>query len=151
MPKIRRCEPFDQPAVYGQILQQSTILVWESCRTFQHRLYELLATVVPSLEKLRKEESGRRKIRNIPDIRRLCIIQAVLGEVYRADLVYQDFSGSMLFWTTSVLSLTAGTIFLMWLGEQIDNTGWKRCEFGHHGGYCSKSRMQSPWSVSRRI
>jgi preprotein translocase subunit SecY len=113
----------------GGSLQQSTIFGLGIMPYISASIiFELLATVVPSLEKLRKEgESGRRKIREYTRYSTvlLCIIQAAFWVKYISgmDLVYRDFSGSMLFWTTSVLSLTAGTIFLMWLGEQIDEYG----------------------------
>jgi len=91
-------------------------------------IFQLLATVLPSLQQLRKEgPSGQQKIQEytryatVP----LCVVQAVfwLGFMQRSQLVYPDFSGSVVFWLAGVLGLTAGTIFLMWLGEQIDKFG----------------------------
>src|ERR1700712_4720402 len=38
-------------------------------------------------------------------------------------LVQRSMSGTALFWVTGMLCLTAGSIFLMWLGEQIDEYG----------------------------
>ena len=38
-------------------------------------------------------------------------------------MVYADFADSFGFWLMGLLGLTAGTIFLMWLGEQIDEYG----------------------------
>ena len=97
-------------------------------------IFQLLGTVVPSLEKLQKEgETGRKKIQEwtryatVP----LCVIQAVmlLGAMHhsRSDkslLLHRfqtDFNVS--FWVMGMVTLTAGTIFLMWLGEQIDEYG----------------------------
>src|SRR4051795_10818293 len=102
-------------------------------------IFQLLATVVPSLEKLQKEgESGRKKIQEwtryatVP----LCIIQAVFWLSYMvnadipggapgAKLVQQTFLQNHLlsFWIVGVTCLTAGCLFLMWLGEQIDEYG----------------------------
>ncbi|MEO6435617.1 MAG: preprotein translocase subunit SecY [Tepidisphaeraceae bacterium] len=93
-------------------------------------IFQLLATVVPSLEKLQKEgEQGRKKIQEwtryatIP----LCIIQAVFWINYMHSttppLVQRSFAHSTMFWTLGILSLTAGSVFLMWLGEQIDEYG----------------------------
>jgi preprotein translocase subunit SecY len=98
-------------------------------------IFQLLATVVPSLEKLQKEgESGRKKIQEwtryatVP----LCIIQAIfwLGHMLRQSvpgtgekLVQDHFIGTASFWLVGITCLTAGCLFLMWLGEQIDEYG----------------------------
>src|SRR5689334_10220941 len=91
-------------------------------------IFQLLATVVPSLEKLQKEgETGRKKIQEwtryatIP----LCMIQAVFWITYmhNQNLVQAQLAHAASFWFTSLISLTAGSIFLMWLGEQIDEYG----------------------------
>src|SRR5262245_57243214 len=95
-------------------------------------IFQLLATVVPTLEKLQKEgEQGRKKIQEwtryatVP----LCIIQAIFWMSYmhstRPPLVQRVFLSQhvLAFWFIGILSLTAGSIFLMWLGEQIDEYG----------------------------
>lgn len=93
-------------------------------------IFQLLTTVVPSLEKLQKEgETGRRKIQEwtryatVP----LCLIQAVMWLSYiqsdRAHLVMREWSHTAVFWIMGVTALTAGCVFLMWLGEQIDEYG----------------------------
>src|SRR5215218_701692 len=94
-------------------------------------IFQLLGTVVPSLEKLKKEgETGRKKIQEwtryatVP----LCVVQGVFWLTYMQSqrLVYvdPDTGGIPLwFWMTGIISLTAGSIFLMWLGEQIDEYG----------------------------
>ena len=93
-------------------------------------IFQLLVTVVPALEKLQKEgETGRRKIQEwtryatIP----LCIVQATFWLSYMhsdgAGLVHRDLRGTITFWVMGISALTAGTIFLMWLGEQIDEYG----------------------------
>src|SRR5688500_10423975 len=93
-------------------------------------IFQLLATVVPSLEKLQKEgEQCRKKIQEwtryatVP----LCIIQAIFWINYMHDtqppLVQRTFMNTAMFWTMGIVSLTAGCIFLMWLGEQIDEYG----------------------------
>jgi preprotein translocase subunit SecY len=101
-------------------------------------IFQLLATVVPSLEKLQKEgETGRKKIQEwtryatVP----LCIIQAMfwLSYMVGADvpgapgekLVQQHFlfNHPLAFWFVGLTCLTAGCLFLMWLGEQIDEYG----------------------------
>jgi preprotein translocase subunit SecY len=93
-------------------------------------IFQLLTTVVPALEKLQKEgESGRRKIQEwtryatVP----LCLIQAVFWLNYmqagEGRLVYPEYVGTLTFWLMGLTCLTAGCIFLMWLGEQIDEYG----------------------------
>src|SRR4030095_16439807 len=97
-------------------------------------IFQLLGTVVPSLEKMQKEgETGRKKIQEwtryatVP----LAIIQGVSWLSYMhhpgagPPLVqpYWVSQGEMTFWITGLFSLTAGCIFLMWLGEQIDEYG----------------------------
>ena len=91
-------------------------------------IFELLVTVIPSLEKLHKEgETGRRKIREYTRYATvlICVIQAMfwLKYISSQNLVYPEFVGSPLFIIMGVLALTTGTIFLMWLGEQIDEHG----------------------------
>jgi len=91
-------------------------------------ILQLLVTVVPSLEKLQREgESGRKKINEYTRYLTvgLCLIQAVIWMRYLTGggLVYPSFRGSIPYWLMSLIALTAGTIFLMWLGEQIDEYG----------------------------
>ncbi len=100
-------------------------------------IFMLLANVVPALEKLQKEgPAGQKKIQEYTRYVTvlLCLIQ---GSVYMSYtlgkqlsngsfLVYPEYSqGGMAFiiFLTGVACLTAGTIFLMWLGEQIDQYG----------------------------
>jgi len=103
-------------------------------------IMQLLSSgVIPSLERLRKEgESGRKKINEytryltVP----ICIIQAVMfvQTVMRPD----DGTGSAMgaaiegyveggyayfFGAAAVTIMTCGCMFLMWLGEQIDEYG----------------------------
>jgi len=89
---------------------------------------QLMGIAVPYLQKLQKDgESGRKKINQIT--RWLTIaITMVQGPAYITN-IYQlipssafFISGSM-FWLTSMVILTAGTIFAMWLGEKITDKG----------------------------
>src|SRR5258708_7131104 len=89
-------------------------------------ILQLLTVVVPTLERLRKEgEPGRRKITQWT--RYLTVILALIqsfGIAYAleqsAGLVHNPGFGFMF---TAVLSLTTGTAFIMWLGEQITERG----------------------------
>jgi len=115
----------------GGSLQQSTIFGLGIMPYISAAIiFELLITVVPSLEKLHKEgETGRRKIREYTRYATvlLCVIQSSFWLRVISDpdkrLVYTEYAGSPLFWIMGVLGLTTGTIFLMWLGEQIDEYG----------------------------
>jgi len=91
-------------------------------------IFQLLVTVVPALEKLRKEgPAGQRKIQEYTRYATvfLCVVQAVFWmKVMRANkLLYVDYQNSTGVFFMGVAGLTAGTIFLMWLGEQIDEYG----------------------------
>ncbi len=92
-------------------------------------IFQLLASVYPPLEQLQKEgEAGRKKINEYTRYATffLCLFQSWF---YIASFIAQGLSiASMPFdvwyWKiTTVLTMTAGTMFLMWLGEQIDEFG----------------------------
>jgi preprotein translocase subunit SecY len=97
-------------------------------------ILQMLATVYPPLVELRKEgEAGRKKINNYTRILTLflCLIQStaflwwgVMGRGLVADQ-FLNASGQLMFsWQiASVLIMTCGAMFLMWLGEQIDEFG----------------------------
>ena len=91
-------------------------------------IFQLLVTVVPALEKLQKEgESGRKKINEYTRYATvgLCLIQAMIWMNYLngGGLIYAVFRESVVYWIMGLLALTTGTIFMMWLGEQIDEYG----------------------------
>jgi len=89
-------------------------------------IMQLMGYVVPSLEALKKEgESGRRKITQYTRYGTLglAIFQSLgiaLALEGTAGLVINPGFGFRL---TAVVSLVAGTMFLMWLGEQITERG----------------------------
>ena len=97
-------------------------------------IFQLLASVYPPLEQLQKEgESGRKKINEYTRYATffLCLFQSwfyVESYVETQQLVALDFQNAagQLVWQwklASILTMTAGTMFLMWLGEQIDEFG----------------------------
>jgi preprotein translocase subunit SecY len=94
-------------------------------------IFQLLATVLPSLQQLQKEgPAGRQKVQEYTRYATvgLCLVQATfwLSFMLRSGLVYAEYAeggGSWLFWSCGITALTAGTVFLMWLGEQIDKYG----------------------------
>lgn len=101
-------------------------------------IFQLLGSVVPSLERLQKEgETGRKKINEYTRYATvaLCIFQSwfflksfVVGQGFVAQsFLLQDANGNDYLpfgWQlVAVMTMTAGTVFLMWIGEQIDEYG----------------------------
>ncbi len=91
---------------------------------------QLMGIAVPYLQKLQKDgESGRKKITQIT--RWLTIlITLVQGPTYITFIKTQMglpesafLIGGATFWISSMILLTAGTIFAMWLGERITDKG----------------------------
>lgn len=91
---------------------------------------QLLTVVVPQLEALQKEgESGRRKITQYTRYGTV-LLAIIQGTMIANSLESNAFAGGDLvpegglWWKVlTVLSLTAGTAFVMWLGEQITDKG----------------------------
>jgi len=89
-------------------------------------IMQLLGYVLPAFEQMKKEgEAGRRKITQYTRYGTLglALFQSVgisLALEASAGLVVSPGMG---FRVTSVVTLTAGTMFLMWLGEQITERG----------------------------
>lgn len=91
-------------------------------------IFQLLASVVPSLEALMKEgESGRKKINEYTRYATvfLCMGQSAMWVRYMMGTMQVVPPEFQTFWhgMVSVLIMTAGTVFLMWIGEQIDEYG----------------------------
>jgi preprotein translocase subunit SecY len=89
---------------------------------------QLAGIVVPQVAKLQKEESGRRKINQYTRYLTV-LVTAFQASAYVAYLrtqtggaVVPDMS-PYLFWLTTVVVLTGGTLFVMWLGEKITDKG----------------------------
>jgi preprotein translocase subunit SecY len=95
-------------------------------------IFQLLSSVWKPLEELKKEgESGQKKIN---EYTRYATVALCLGQswVYLQtlasnDLIRHEFLQDgrlpISWWIVSVVTMTAGTVFLMWLGEQIDEFG----------------------------
>ncbi len=89
-------------------------------------IMQMLTYVLPSLESLRKEgESGRRKITQYTRYGTvaLALFQAISVSVALESQQGLVLDPGMLFRTTCVVSLVTGTMFMMWLGEQITERG----------------------------
>jgi preprotein translocase subunit SecY len=91
---------------------------------------QLMTVLVPQFQKMQKEgESGRKKINQYTRYLTV-IVTAVQASAYVAFLKgltqnnggiidsYKDY-----FWLSTVIILTAGTLFVMWLGEKITDRG----------------------------
>ncbi len=83
-------------------------------------IFQLLAMIIPKLEEMQKEEAGRQKINmwtrwlTVP----MAALQAygmitILSRSSRTLLINLDAFGFL----TAIITITAGTVFLMWLGE----------------------------------
>lgn len=88
-------------------------------------IVQLLAAVTPQLEQMKKEgEQGRRKIQQITRYGTLGLatVQAIGMSVGLAGQGLTLSSG-MAFYPVAIISLITGAIFMMWLGEQINERG----------------------------
>ena len=89
-------------------------------------IMQMLSYVLPSLESLRKEgESGRRKITQYTRYGTLAlgIFQAFGIAVALESQPGLVLNPGFMFQFTTIVSLVTGTMFLMWLGEQITERG----------------------------
>jgi len=86
----------------------------------------LLGEVIPALKKLRQEgQTGYKKIQEYTRYLTvlICVLQAVmyLRVMGTSQYVFQGMETQAMI--LGVVGMTAGTVFLMWLGEQIDEYG----------------------------
>jgi len=89
-------------------------------------IMQLMTYVVPTFEQLKKEgEAGRRKITQYTRYGTvaLALFQSFGIAVWLESAQNLVLSPGLGFRMTAVVSLTAGTLFLMWLGEQITERG----------------------------
>jgi preprotein translocase subunit SecY len=95
-------------------------------------IFQLLATVLPALQKLQKEgPAGYKKIQEYTRYATvfLCIVQAAFWmNVMRSrpEWIYDSGVAAdhpSLIYFVGIIGLTTGTMFMMWLGEQIDEYG----------------------------
>lgn len=93
-------------------------------------ILQLLGSVYPPLEKLQKEgEAGRKKINEYTRYLTvfLCFFQSLMWIKFLTgsttdSIVYSDYVGVYPM-IVAAMTMTAGTVFLMWVGEQIDEYG----------------------------
>jgi len=94
-------------------------------------IMQLLSVTVPSLEQMKKDgEAGRRKITmytrygavGLAIFQSMGVANMLLSQTHQgAPLVYIESAVS--FYVIAITSLVTGTVFLMWLGEQISERG----------------------------
>ncbi|QEC69440.1 preprotein translocase subunit SecY [Panacibacter ginsenosidivorans] len=90
---------------------------------------QLMTILVPQMQKVQKEgESGRKKINQWT--RYLTVLVTILqSSAYIAYLKTPEYAAAMIesfkpyFLYTTIIALTAGTLFVMWLGEKIQDKG----------------------------
>jgi len=88
-------------------------------------IMQLMTVVTPSLEQLKKEgESGRRKINQYTRYGTV-ILATVQALGMAVGLANQGvaFVADISFYFVAVVTLVAGAVFLMWLGEQVTEKG----------------------------
>ncbi len=89
-------------------------------------IMQMMGYVIPTLEALKKEgEAGRRKITQYT---RYATVGLAVFQSFGIAVALEGTAGLVInpglgFKLTTVISLTAGTMFLMWLGEQITERG----------------------------
>ncbi len=91
-------------------------------------IFQLLGTVLPGLKKLQEEgPTGRQKIAEWTRYATicLCIVQGYgwLQFLASKNMIAIQWAHNPFFWVMGITALTAGTMFLMWIGEQIDKHG----------------------------
>jgi preprotein translocase subunit SecY len=93
-------------------------------------VFQLLGSVFPYLERLQREEEGRKKINQYTRYATvaLAIIQSSTIAIYLENQPATQFGSIVMqsgffFRMMTIVTLTAGTILAMWLGEQITDRG----------------------------
>ena len=88
-------------------------------------MFQLAGAVFPYVEKLQKEEEGRKKITQWT---RYTTVVLAAGQAYGFAIFTESLAGAVVspgwgFRMVTILTLTTGAIFVMWLGEQITERG----------------------------
>ncbi len=90
---------------------------------------QLAGIVVPQVAKMQREESGRRTINQYTRYITV-VVTAFQASAYVAYLRTPQYANALapeysvfMFWLSTVVVLTAGTLFVMWMGEKITDKG----------------------------
>jgi preprotein translocase subunit SecY len=89
-------------------------------------IIQLLSSVLPSLEAIKKEGEAGRKVLN--QYTRYLTVALAIFQAYGISIGLEGRAGivadpGLLFRISTVITLTGGTMFLVWLGEQITSRG----------------------------
>ncbi len=94
-------------------------------------IFQLLLPIIPSLEQLQREPGGQEKIETytyylaipmaiLQSVSQINIFNALLGN---GQSIIPGFGSDLLLTITVVVTMTAGTMFAIWLGELITEQG----------------------------
>jgi preprotein translocase subunit SecY len=88
-------------------------------------IFQLAGGVIPSIGKMQKDEEGRKRLTQWT---RYTTVVIALTQAYTFALFTESIPGAFTepgFWSRMIMvvTLTAGAIFVMWLGEQITERG----------------------------
>ena len=92
-------------------------------------IMQLMAVIIPALEKLQKEdgEAGRRKLSQYTRLFTvvLAVFQALIFVGYMSHLPSTIVAGvnHVMFYISAIVSLTAGSVLVMWMSELITEKG----------------------------
>ncbi|HDL85894.1 MAG TPA: preprotein translocase subunit SecY [Candidatus Acetothermia bacterium] len=89
-------------------------------------IFSLLTSVVPKLKEMQQQgREGQRKITTYTrwSTLALAIVQAATMSMLIVDMGLTSNGGGIWFYVSSVIALTTGTIYLMWLGERMTENG----------------------------
>lgn len=88
-------------------------------------ILQLLMLVVPSLKKLTEDSAGRKKMQQYTRYGTIlvCLIQSYVVTVYANSIPNVMTLGIVPFTFIAMLSVTTGSMFLVWVGDQITQRG----------------------------
>lgn len=89
-------------------------------------IMNLLVLIFPKLRKIQEEEGGRKKIQRYTRYATvaMCLVQSFTAVAYAKNYTPDAIILPMpVFTAIAMLTVTTGTVFLMWMGEQITQRG----------------------------
>ncbi|WP_319478120.1 preprotein translocase subunit SecY [Marispirochaeta aestuarii] len=88
-------------------------------------IMQLLVLVFPSLKRISEQEGGRKKIQRYTRYGTvvICLIQSYAVTIYANQIPDAISINRTAYTFIAMLTVTTGTIFLMWIGEQISQRG----------------------------
>ncbi|WP_422478729.1 preprotein translocase subunit SecY [Pleomorphochaeta sp. DL1XJH-081] len=88
-------------------------------------IFQLLMLVVPSLKKLTEDSAGRKKMQQYTRYGTIlvCLVQSYVVTVYANSIPDVMTLGVLPFTLIAMLSVTTGSMFLVWVGDQITQRG----------------------------